>query len=149
MITRWAEDEDEPKGPMATVTKIFENVGTAKVATSAQDARSLKFLRKFRNYSEGKCMLGRFPLPSKTRPLQGFVRGYEKGGLSGWSGIVSPIFIFSSVRPRWFVQKQHGLPRVRRGYSAQIRLNVSYRPHILYFVQCLVTHSLQILRSRE
>ena len=45
MITRWAEDEDEPKGPMATVTKIFENVGTAKVATSAQDARSLKFLR--------------------------------------------------------------------------------------------------------
>ena len=45
MITRWAEDEGEPKGPMATVTKIFENVGTAKVATSAQDARSLKFLR--------------------------------------------------------------------------------------------------------
>jgi len=83
------------------------------------------------------------------RPLQGFVRGYEKGGLSGWSGIVSPIFTFSSVRPRWFVQKQQGLPRVRRGYSAQIRLNVSYRPHILYFVQCLVTHSLQILRSRE
>ena len=45
MITRWAEGEDEPKGPMATVTKIFENVGTAKVATSAQDAISLKFLR--------------------------------------------------------------------------------------------------------
>jgi len=46
MITRWNEDLSQPKGPMATIKSIFENVGTAKVATSAQEARELHFLRK-------------------------------------------------------------------------------------------------------
>ena len=46
MITRWSEDLSQPKGPMATIKSIFENVGTAKVATSAQEARELHFLRK-------------------------------------------------------------------------------------------------------
>ena len=44
MITRWTNDPDQPKGPMASIVKIFENIGTAKVATSAQEAKSLKFL---------------------------------------------------------------------------------------------------------
>ena len=46
MITRWNEDLSQPKGPMATIKSIFENVGTARVATSAQEARELHFLRK-------------------------------------------------------------------------------------------------------
>jgi len=45
MITRWSEDPEQPKGPMATIRSIFENVGTAKVATSAQEAREMNFLR--------------------------------------------------------------------------------------------------------
>ena len=44
MITRWNGDSNLPKGPMASIVKIFENVGTAKVASSAQEAKSLKFL---------------------------------------------------------------------------------------------------------
>ena len=47
---------------MATVTKIFENVGTAKVATSAQDARSLKFLRN--NY---RITMNRYRLLSDAK----------------------------------------------------------------------------------
>ena len=45
MITRWSEDPRQPKGPMATIKSIFENVGTAKVATSAQEARDMNLLR--------------------------------------------------------------------------------------------------------
>jgi len=44
MITRWNNDPNQPKGPMASIVKIFQNIGTAKVATSAQEAQSLKFL---------------------------------------------------------------------------------------------------------
>ena len=45
MITRWNKDTKQPKGPMATIMKIFQNVGTAKVATSAQEAQELNFLK--------------------------------------------------------------------------------------------------------
>jgi len=45
MITRWNEDSRQPKGPMATIRSIFQNVGTAKVATSAQEAKDMNFLR--------------------------------------------------------------------------------------------------------
>ena len=45
MITRWNNDTKQPKGPMATIMKIFQNVGTAKVATSAQEAKELNFLK--------------------------------------------------------------------------------------------------------
>ena len=44
MITRWNNDPNQAKGPMASIVKIFQNIGTAKVATSAQEAKSLKFL---------------------------------------------------------------------------------------------------------
>ena len=43
MLRRWAEVG--PHGPMAPVTRIFENVGTAKVATSAFEARDKQILR--------------------------------------------------------------------------------------------------------
>jgi 3-hydroxyacyl-CoA dehydrogenase len=46
MITRWNNDPKQPRGPMATIMKIFQNVGTAKVATSAQEAKELHFLGK-------------------------------------------------------------------------------------------------------
>ena len=46
MITRWKRDAEQPKGPMATIMKIFQNVGTAKVATSAQEAKELNFLKR-------------------------------------------------------------------------------------------------------
>ena len=46
MITRWNNDIEQPKGPMATIMKIFQNIGTAKVATSAQEAKEMHFLRE-------------------------------------------------------------------------------------------------------
>ena len=45
MVTRWNDSPQEPKGPMSTVTKIFQNIGTARVASSAQEAKELNFLR--------------------------------------------------------------------------------------------------------
>ncbi|MCH2447616.1 MAG: 3-hydroxyacyl-CoA dehydrogenase NAD-binding domain-containing protein, partial [Candidatus Poseidoniia archaeon] len=44
MLRRWTEAG--PHGPMAPVTRIFENVGTAKVATSAFEARDMQILRE-------------------------------------------------------------------------------------------------------
>ena len=45
MITRWNSNPKQPKGPMANITKIFQNVGTAKVASSAQEAKEMNLLR--------------------------------------------------------------------------------------------------------
>ena len=64
MITRWSEDSKQPKGPMATIKSIFENVGTAKVATSAQEARELNFLR-----SEDKITMNRERLLHDAKEL--------------------------------------------------------------------------------
>ena len=44
MLRRWNADSKSPKGPMGSIVKIFENLGTAKVASSAQEAKDLKFL---------------------------------------------------------------------------------------------------------
>ena len=44
MLRRWNADPKSPKGPMGSIVKIFENLGTAKVASSAQEARDMKFL---------------------------------------------------------------------------------------------------------
>ena len=44
MIGRWIDDPSSPKGPMGSIVKIFENLGTAKVASSAQEAKDMKFL---------------------------------------------------------------------------------------------------------
>jgi len=64
MITRWSEDPKQPKGPMATIKSIFENVGTAKVATSAQEAREMNFLR-----SEDKITMNRERLLHDAKEL--------------------------------------------------------------------------------
>ncbi|HQT72853.1 MAG TPA: 3-hydroxyacyl-CoA dehydrogenase NAD-binding domain-containing protein [Acidiphilium sp.] len=45
MLARWQTAKDAPRGPMPAVAKVFEMVSTAKVATSAAEAKELKFLR--------------------------------------------------------------------------------------------------------
>ena len=45
MLHRWGHHREHPKGPMTPVTKVFEIIGTATVAKSAQEARNYLFLR--------------------------------------------------------------------------------------------------------
>jgi 3-hydroxyacyl-CoA dehydrogenase len=45
MLARWTTNPQYPKGPMPAAAKIFENVGTAKVTTSADEARDMMILR--------------------------------------------------------------------------------------------------------
>ncbi|MDE2328294.1 MAG: enoyl-CoA hydratase/isomerase family protein, partial [Rhodospirillales bacterium] len=45
MLARWQGAKDAPRGPMPAVSKVFEMISTAKVATSAAEAKELKFLR--------------------------------------------------------------------------------------------------------
>lgn len=46
MVGRWAADKKTPKGPMPAVMKAFELIATAQVAKSAQEAKSMHFLRE-------------------------------------------------------------------------------------------------------
>ena len=46
MLARFQAAKDMPKGPMPAVAKVFEMVSTAKVSTSAAEAREMKFLRE-------------------------------------------------------------------------------------------------------
>jgi len=46
MLFRWAENPRHPKGPMPSVTKAFELIGTATVSKSAADARDMQVLRE-------------------------------------------------------------------------------------------------------
>ena len=73
MITRWNRDPRQPKGPMATITSIFQNVGTAKVATSAQEAKEMNFLS-----SDDKITMNRERLLHDAKELcLSMVSGYE------------------------------------------------------------------------
>ncbi|MGC9270027.1 3-hydroxyacyl-CoA dehydrogenase/enoyl-CoA hydratase family protein [Acidiphilium sp.] len=45
MLARWQTPKEAPKGPMPAVAKVFEMVSTAKVSTSAAEAKELKFLK--------------------------------------------------------------------------------------------------------
>jgi 3-hydroxyacyl-CoA dehydrogenase len=45
LLTRWATNPQAPRGPMPAVAKAFETISTAQVATSAEEARELGFLR--------------------------------------------------------------------------------------------------------
>jgi 3-hydroxyacyl-CoA dehydrogenase len=45
MTLRWATNPKRPGGPMPGVAKAFETISTARVATSAAEARELLFLR--------------------------------------------------------------------------------------------------------
>ena len=44
MISRWKNSSE--KGPMGGITQVFQNIGTAKVSTSALEAYDLKILRE-------------------------------------------------------------------------------------------------------
>tara|TARA_Y100000588_G_C14259272_1_gene926891 strand:- start:475 stop:2820 length:2346 start_codon:yes stop_codon:yes gene_type:complete len=44
MISRWKDSSE--KGPMGGITRVFQNIGTAKVSTSALEAYDLKILRE-------------------------------------------------------------------------------------------------------
>ncbi|MFQ5954000.1 MAG: 3-hydroxyacyl-CoA dehydrogenase NAD-binding domain-containing protein [Kiloniellales bacterium] len=46
MLLRWHAVPDRPGGPMPPVTKVFETIGLATVAKSAQEAKDLLFLRR-------------------------------------------------------------------------------------------------------
>ncbi|KLI63620.1 3-hydroxyacyl-CoA dehydrogenase/enoyl-CoA hydratase family protein [Aurantiacibacter marinus] len=45
MLSRWADNPRQPKGPMPAVSKVFEIVSTATVAKSAAEAKDVGFLR--------------------------------------------------------------------------------------------------------
>ena len=45
MLARWHHNPKGPQGPMPAVTRVFETVGTAAVARSADEARDLLYLR--------------------------------------------------------------------------------------------------------
>jgi 3-hydroxyacyl-CoA dehydrogenase len=45
MTLRWATNPKRPGGPMPGVAKVFETISTARVATSAAEAKELLFLR--------------------------------------------------------------------------------------------------------
>ena len=45
MTTRWATNPQRPGGPMPGVAKVFETISMAQVATSAEEAKELLFLR--------------------------------------------------------------------------------------------------------
>ena len=73
MITRWNNDPNQPKGPMASIVKIFQNIGTAKVATSAQEAKSLKFLNSGDDITMNRSRL----LYDAKQKCLDLVKGYE------------------------------------------------------------------------
>ena len=45
MLGRWVSEKKRPGGAMPPVAKVFETISTAKVSTSAEEARELLFLR--------------------------------------------------------------------------------------------------------
>ena len=44
LLRRWSQCSEHPKGPMPAVTKVFETIGTAIVARSAQEAKAHLFI---------------------------------------------------------------------------------------------------------
>ena len=44
LLRRWSQSSEHPKGPMPAVTKVFETIGTAVVAKSAQEAKAHLFM---------------------------------------------------------------------------------------------------------
>ena len=46
LLYRWSQYTDHPKGPMPALTKVFEIIGTAQIATSALEAKQYLFLRE-------------------------------------------------------------------------------------------------------
>jgi len=74
MTTRWATNPKRPGGPMPGVAKVFETISTATVATSAEEAKGLLFLRD----SDGITMnRDRLLADAKAKALQLVAAGYK------------------------------------------------------------------------
>ncbi|WP_259779485.1 3-hydroxyacyl-CoA dehydrogenase/enoyl-CoA hydratase family protein [Aestuariispira ectoiniformans] len=73
MLDRWTKNPKWPNGPMAPVAKVFETVSTATVAKSAEEAKSLLFIRP-----DDGITMNRYRLlaDAKARALS-LVEGYE------------------------------------------------------------------------
>ncbi len=91
MTIRWARNERRPGGPMPGVTKVFEMISTAHVATSAAEAREALFLRPEDGITMNKS---RLLADAKAKALELVEAGYEPPGppevtLPGPSGRVA------------------------------------------------------------
>jgi len=67
MLARWQQNSRAPQGPMPAVTKVFETVGTAAVARSAEEARDMLYLRQHDGITMNR---DRLLAEAKTRALQ-------------------------------------------------------------------------------
>ena len=73
MVTRWIRNEARPGGPMPALSQAFEQIGMAKVATSAAEARDLLYLAP----EDGVTMnRNRLLAEAKAKALE-LVDGYE------------------------------------------------------------------------
>jgi 3-hydroxyacyl-CoA dehydrogenase len=74
MTARWVTNPQRPGGPMPPVAKVFEIISTAKVSTSADEARELLFLRP----TDGVTMnRDRLLADAKARALELVAAGYK------------------------------------------------------------------------
>ena len=74
LTTRWATNPKRPGGPMPGVAQAFETISTAKVSTSADEARDLLFLRE----SDGVTMnRDRLLADAKAKALALVAAGYS------------------------------------------------------------------------
>jgi 3-hydroxyacyl-CoA dehydrogenase len=73
MTLRWVTNPKRPGGPMPPVAKVFETISTAKVSTSAEEARDELFLRP----TDGMTMnRDRLLADAKARALAMLATGY-------------------------------------------------------------------------
>jgi 3-hydroxyacyl-CoA dehydrogenase len=78
MLRRWKSAKALPKGPMPAVVKTFEQIATAQVSKSAEEAREMMFLRPIdKNGGDGITMnRDRLLADAKARALA-MVDGYQ------------------------------------------------------------------------
>lgn len=73
MLSRWMGDSNRPGGSMVAISKVFETIGTAKVAKSAQEAKELKFMRENDRITMNKDRL----LADAKELALSLVKGYQ------------------------------------------------------------------------
>lgn len=74
LLTRWQTNPKRPGGPMPGVAQAFETISTAKVSTSAEEAKELLFLRP----GDGVTMnRDRLLADAKARALELVAAGYR------------------------------------------------------------------------
>jgi len=74
LLGRWIASPERPGGPMPPVAKVFETISTAKVATSAAEARDLLFLRPTDGISMNR---DRLLADAKAKALELVAAGYR------------------------------------------------------------------------